>query len=910
MPTNYIYRIIESSDGHIWIATEKGVCKYDGLEIECFNSNNKLPDNDYFIIVEDYKDRIWFIGISDVLSYYYEDSIYNISTSVKDEFINLMHLNDSLTYFKASDTILRIDSNNDLSKFSILEDQHNEDYFEWARNSTCGNFMPKIAYDMVTKNIVVKLQYNQNDIQICRKNPSSGEYEKFSVPRLTKNYQTVLQFIKSMNSIQVFEGRHLMLFNSYFEPLDTFSIELEDNFHVNSSFLDSHGNIWISTKKGLFIQYEEHRKLDIKYIETTNGQNITNILNFNGGYIYGNDLEEIYQFQNNKFKSLFKEKNSFRNDFYSIIEHNEDVYFSNGQHGIRKFNSKTNVLSSVGDEYSFYTDRVKNSIKEFEITDEYIYGIYRYLFKFNRENKFLSTIEKDRLSRLLHTVINPDKDYIWVSDKDSLYQIKRQEPFSDEIYQTYSIRNIEHLATYKRDLIFGSTYSGYNFITNGSDLYIDDFILDERVNSTKTYGDSLFLNSDVGLYKLYLNDRNQIELDMVLDYRILGTNHIVNDFILFIDKYLLATNNGIVSIQRIHEDLNTDQGKLVFQIDRINNRKVDKQQEYNVRLPYKDRTLKMRYHSVIFKRTKTFSYEYFFDYLGDHKNSTNERQLTFNSLSPGKHKMRIRALDGTGNTSDWVNINVSVSYPWWRSWPFISILSIISFLIIYVLYRWNEKRVNNQLSFTRKMAELEFNALQSQMNPHFVFNALNSIQNLVISGKIEQADLYLSKFSKLLRLFLEGSRNKFIPLEEELLIIENYLEIEKLRFGEKLNYKIDNHLNKIDRKILVPATIVQPFVENALVHGLFHKKESGHLSIDIRYKNETVIITIEDNGIGREAARGLSNKKIHRSRGMEIIDDKFEILRKTEDFDASYKIEDIKEENLTGTRVILKLKNR
>ncbi|MCB0583765.1 MAG: histidine kinase, partial [Phaeodactylibacter sp.] len=206
---------------------------------------------------------------------------------------------------------------------------------------------------------------------------------------------------------------------------------------------------------------------------------------------------------------------------------------------------------------------------------------------------------------------------------------------------------------------------------------------------------------------------------------------------------------------------------------------------------------------------------------------------------------------------------------------------------------------------------LQLKALRAQMNPHFMYNALNSIQNYITSNEITSAAKYLAKFAQLMRRSLEYSDLEIISLEKEIEFLEDYLFInEKLRFEDRLKYEIIID-EEIEEDILgVPTMIVQPYVENAIEHGLRTKQDGLIRVLFFLYDEDTILCVVEDNGIGREKARQLRMKDPqyhnHRSRGTNITEKRLEILHNSKDKDSFVHTIDLKDEktgDATGTRV-------
>ncbi len=209
-----------------------------------------------------------------------------------------------------------------------------------------------------------------------------------------------------------------------------------------------------------------------------------------------------------------------------------------------------------------------------------------------------------------------------------------------------------------------------------------------------------------------------------------------------------------------------------------------------------------------------------------------------------------------------------------------------------------------------QFSHLEGRFLRSQMNPHFIFNAMSSIQNFILDNKNKMAHEYLSKFAKLIRNVLEFSRKDFIQLREEIETLSIYIQLEKLRASDKFSYTITTASDINPEKCLIPSMIIQPFIENAIVHGLFSKEgNDGMLTVYFEQKGLQLICTIEDNGIGREKSKEIRDKKekYHRSRGMSVTKDRLEILKNSNQLDAGYSFEDLYDENRNaiGTRVVI-----
>ncbi|MEI9943675.1 MAG: histidine kinase [Chitinophagaceae bacterium] len=223
-----------------------------------------------------------------------------------------------------------------------------------------------------------------------------------------------------------------------------------------------------------------------------------------------------------------------------------------------------------------------------------------------------------------------------------------------------------------------------------------------------------------------------------------------------------------------------------------------------------------------------------------------------------------------------------------------------------------QKAQNILMDAQQKMTEVEMQALRAQMNPHFIFNCLNSINRYIVKSDQATASLYLTRFAKLIRLILDNSNSKNVILSNELEALKLYIEMEALRFDKKFAYEIivDNNVNP--DSIEVPPLIIQPYVENAIWHGLLHKERGGKLSIRMKMIGDSVLqCEVEDNGVGRDKAQELKSKSAisRKSLGMKLTQDRLSLLNKHAELNASVDIIDLKEEDgeSLGTKVVVKI---
>jgi ligand-binding sensor domain-containing protein len=293
-----------------------------------------------------------------------------------------------------------------------------------------------------------------------------------------------------------------------------------------------------------------------------------------------------------------------------------------------------------------------------------------------------------------------------------------------------------------------------------------------------------------------------------------------------------------------------------------------------------------------------------------------QRRAEYRKVSAGTYRFRVTGSnnDGVWN-EDGISLTIIIRPPWWETWIFRISLALVLILLFwgFILFRIKTIRKRHEvdkkmLSIEKQVFELEQKALRLQMNPHFMFNSLNAIQNFVLSNDTDKAVNYLAKFSHLMRMILANSTAALITLKDELKSLTYYIDLERLRFDDKFEYAILRDPSIDEEFVEIPPMLFQPYVENAIIHGLVNSPKPGMLEIAIKQVSKGVLLcSIKDNGIGREKATAIRNSSgIKRQpRGMVITQERIEIFNEQNRKNFSVKITDLKDENgeATGTLV-------
>ncbi len=359
-----------------------------------------------------------------------------------------------------------------------------------------------------------------------------------------------------------------------------------------------------------------------------------------------------------------------------------------------------------------------------------------------------------------------------------------------------------------------------------------------------------------------------------------------------------------------------------------------------IELPYAQNHLRFEFNAIDLRNPEGVRFRWKlvgFDKEWSPENT--DRQATYSYLPPGEYTFKVQSRNSDGYWSETQEFSFCITPPLWETWPFRIIAGLIILLFIGIIFSWRvrliKRKTKQQLekvTLEKHVLELEQKALRLQMNPHFIFNALQSIQGFIARNDSAEARKYLAKFGKLMRSTLENSRQTYTSITMETESLTHYLGLEALCHGNRFTYAIE-----IDERIdpeatFIPVMLIQPFVENAVIHGVLHQLEKPG-KIDIRFilsvqssaaaqtdgenksaqKNQSIICEIEDNGVGRAKAKEYESeiKKDHKSAALEITRERLAQANEKGKPESKLEIIDLFDEagNATGTKVVIKIGN-
>jgi len=520
------------------------------------------------------------------------------------------------------------------------------------------------------------------------------------------------------------------------------------------------------------------------------------------------------------------------------------------------------------------------------------------------------------LGRIIQIYKNERSDTVFIGTPKGLYYSIRGEVLGSNNTELSS-KSITYIAGGDNNTYWiGTSSNGIYQIKNDSILtHINETngLISNIINHITYYDKELLVSTKRGLAIINLTNN---EIKTVNEFNFLPSNEVVICKIIN-DQYWIGTFDGLTILSR--DDiggLTSERSKISLKNFFVNG--VNLEYYSGMVLDHTDNNIQFNIRNISFKSGKDKSIKYRIPLIDTSWINTSDPNIRLPALQPGKYHIETLGINAIGQTSAPFNIYFEIDNPWWKKlWAqLLVLLIVIAVGNVILLYRGRRIRREEAVKrdYLMQINKIKDQALQLQMNPHFIFNSLNAIQGFIGTDNEEMAMNYLARFARLIRLIFEHSKGNTITLEEELEFINLYLDLEKLRFKEKVNVSIslDEEIQDAKDMMRVPPLLIQPIIENSFKHGLFHKKGNGNLSIGYSFQDNLLQVTIQDDGIGREESRKIANKNTekHNSSGIKTTRERIDILNfGKEQKRNSMKIEDLYDEagKPCGTRTILKL---
>jgi len=322
-------------------------------------------------------------------------------------------------------------------------------------------------------------------------------------------------------------------------------------------------------------------------------------------------------------------------------------------------------------------------------------------------------------------------------------------------------------------------------------------------------------------------------------------------------------------------------------------------------LAHNQNLLEIQLGFVSFRNAEDVAFEFRLDGLDEKWRASPGLQIRYNSLAPGEYRFRLRALNASGTrAAGETTFSFTISPPFWTRWWFISSALALAVFAVWFISRRRLKIALRKQEVDKRITELESSALKAQMNPHFIFNVLSSVQAYILNNDADQANNYLGQFARLIRKTLHNSRSNMVSLANELEALEHYLRLEQMRFDQSFSFSVHCDKSISPDVLLIPPMLIQPYVENAVIHGMSNADNHGQIKITISKKGEQLICEVLDNGPGIDSS-GNKEKDNHESIGMMVTRQRLKLLAEGKMPRADVSVTSLSEGSkaLTGTAV-------
>ena len=540
---------------------------------------------------------------------------------------------------------------------------------------------------------------------------------------------------------------------------------------------------------------------------------------------------------------------------------------------------------------------IENKDNEIIILDNTIRRYVDNLLMFNSRDKYKMYF--------FYTLFRDNSGTIWLGDKKGLYTLEKDSIIQNTIIPNAPVKAMNQLKN--NTLLIGVDNYGLFFLNPDKPTKTLDFIPLKEYSINDIYIDEdtdIWISTENGLIKIQYQNPNHYDIQEITTFNGLGSNQ-VKKTISINDTMYIASNNGISVFEKSKLKRNMIAPKLIYDYVKVNEKivSIDSMNHLN----HFENTIEFWYTGLAYRSTDQTQYAYRLSGVDSTWQYTYLRHVKYHSLSPGKYTFSIKCANEDGIWSNVLTTPFTITVPFWKTRWFISFVLGIIALTTYFVFKYKEKinqinlkRVKQIELQKRKIVEAELTALRAQMNPHFTFNTLNSIQSYILTSSIDNALDYIEQFSKLLRNILETSKYQFITLEKEIYILDIYLSLENMRLNNSLEYTFNIAGDINPEHLKIPSMILQPIIENAIVHGLAPKK-IGKKKIELTVvKNRSQIIcSIRDNGIGREASEAVKHAKQldHEPYGIRIIKERLKLIYNNMEPLFSLNIKDLYDQN-------------
>ncbi len=922
-PSSNVYNGIQDQEGFMWFCTDKGVVRFDGYESVVYTKESGLRHNDVWDLTLDSQNRIWLHTFGPDIQYVQNDSVHTIPQDCNFMKTSFVTEGDDQTMWIlggcGSQRFETVDGEwrQEVFKDRFLFEDGDEWWFVNMSHSNDSVYFSHYSLHHDTRDTTFHFTFKVKEMKDGRvvafnKKPIISYNDSLFLyidEKLVYQEQIYIEYIREITDYDNFSVIQTSKDAMIVTPELTLhqGFDFLKNYNVNEVFPDQRGNIWVTTKnRGVYLMPESDAPVAYSSDELGSNPTVTKIFEDSEGRIwFGNTTDNFHVLADDELKKVDLILGGELGEEIRDIDEAGDWIVLGMNLGLARFR-KQDVFSNQKRQLKIESKLdyipVKSFYKKEDGTFAMALGTSWYAGRFeDAEERRMNGIRK-----LAYHISNTG-DTIVIGNFNGIFALvdNKEINLPENNIFLHPVSKIDR----KKEKVWVSTQDGTLYAFKEGFEITDSIYTGQGINDFFVENDSSFwLATDVGVVHLKKEEtgwkrENFSEYDGLLFSAINSVWKKGNEL-------FVGTNKGL-NILTPEGDIKRDYPKLespkILRLE-VNDKIIRDKKKLS--LSYDQNRLQFYFPSLSFSYYGNLEYHYQMLPSDNKWRRLDNPLVLFSSLAPNNYTFRVKYVIPGKFDSDILEIPILIRPRLVETTGFwilcISLGLILAFGIIYLNVRRTRKKNERQRQMENRFSELELQALQAQMNPHFIFNSLGSIQHFIANGQSDNAEEYLAEFAALLRMYLEASREKFISLDREMQLLEFYVSLENMRADHHFDYRVVIDEGVDVYQCTIPSFLIQPFVENAILHGLIPKEEKGLLEINIKKENDKQYkVVVSDNGIGRRKSAEFRKNKLHQSRGMEIVEERIAVVNKIHDIDISFHIIDLPDDK--GTIVELTL---
>jgi len=935
IPSRETYDILQDKEGYIWIATDQGVARFDGETFRTYTTDDGLPDNVVFDLYEDEEGRIWFQSYTCQLSYFEHDAIhpYRYNHLIR-EYITVgiwasFFINKEGTFYMGflNQLALSITAEGDLTLLSegiVTEGNH----FHLTEDAEYAFQVPaEVPGPNVERNILVRLgKFKTWEILTFPRNSGSRRafyYAKYGKDKMALTQNSLLLLFEEDRYYKHVFPSHLITIVKEAEDkiwignqnggaslysIDQGQITLLQTvlpgISVSDIYKDREGGYWFSSlSNGIFYLPALPLPNLLKDADPEHSVVTAMATDQESQLLVGTSNLGVYAFEKGRMThrlSAAGEANPGVNIEQIHYQRKEDRYLLNGNN-VYAFQRESG-LSTVSLELIFPFQNMS------WLPPNQAWASADWNLFFLEDVMHQPPITYNRGPNRWNTLYALDETGCWVGNQEGIFWFDREKDTLTQVSHPSGKLDyrVEVLHLFKEGWVaVGTQGAGLLLWDHGETL--------RSIGTEQGLASNLIQTVDVdkegriwvgtaeGLCRIELSENDTLVSSYSREDG-LPTNQI-EQLVCVGDSVYIGTEYGLSVLPNSSLPKKRVPPPVFIRGIRIKGEETPIQPHYD--LSHTQDILQIDFKAITFNASDRLTYMYRLRGLDEQWLRTKEEEIQFTTLPAGSYTFEIKSIIGdVVSASPIASFSFKVNPPFWKkSWVIIT-GNLILIALIALGFQSRLKRVEERNRLQQEMLKSRGMALAAQMNPHFIYNALNSIQGFILRSEIRQANEYLTQFARLIRMVLHHSTQVYIPLQEEMNALRYYLQLEKMRFGDTFDFSIEVPAEIMERNPRVPSLLFQPFVENSIKHGFAKLERKGHIQVNISMEGDNLICHITDNGIGREAAR-LAKGDAPPSKGLSLTKRRLELEGQLHNRVSSFRIEDLFDpaKRPTGTRV-------